>query len=100
MYRAGLEWILGFRVRAGRLLLTPCIPAHWPCVEISFRYASARYDILIENPQRVGRGVARLELDGIGLPDVERHIVLADDDRRHAIRVTLGEPPPAARRSA
>ncbi len=27
MYRAGLEWILGFRVRAGKLLLTPSIPA-------------------------------------------------------------------------
>jgi cyclic beta-1,2-glucan synthetase len=35
MYRAGLEWILGFRVRAGKLLLTPCIPADWPGFEIS-----------------------------------------------------------------
>src|SRR4029077_14661755 len=36
MYRAGLEWILGFRVRAGKLLLTPNIPADWPSFEIFF----------------------------------------------------------------
>jgi cyclic beta-1,2-glucan synthetase len=93
MYRAGLEWILGFRVRAGALLLTPNIPADWPRFEIFFRHASARYEILVENPDRVGRGIARLELDGISLPAGETHITLADDERTHRIHVTLGEPP-------
>jgi cyclic beta-1,2-glucan synthetase len=89
MYRAGLEWILGFRVRGEKLLLAPCIPAHWPSVEIFFRHASARYEIFIENPQGVGRGIARMELDGVRVD--EPHIVLADDDRRHTLRVTLGK---------
>jgi cyclic beta-1,2-glucan synthetase len=91
MYRAGLEWILGFRVRAGTLLLTPNIPADWPSFEIFFRHASARYEILVENPHRVGHGVARVELDGMELPT--GHIALADDGRAHQIRVTLGKPP-------
>jgi cyclic beta-1,2-glucan synthetase len=91
MYRAGLEWILGFRVRAGKLLLTPTIPTDWPYFEISFRHASARYEILVENPHRVGRGVARVELDGIELPISP--IELADDGRTHRIRITLGTPP-------
>jgi cyclic beta-1,2-glucan synthetase len=91
MYRAGLEGILGFRVRAGKLRLTPNIPADWPSFEILFRHGSARYEILIENPERVGRGVARLELDGITLADGEDHVELADDARTHKIRVTLGE---------
>ena len=89
MYRAGLEWILGFRVRAGKLLLAPSIPPDWPSAEIVFRHASAHYDIFIDNPHGTGRGVARLELDGARLD--EDHIVLADDGRRHAIRMTLGE---------
>jgi cyclic beta-1,2-glucan synthetase len=93
MYRAGLEWILGFRVRAGKLLLTPNIPADWPSFEIFFRHGSAHYEILIENPHRVSRGVARVELDGTSLATGEGHIELADDDRTHKIRVTLGEPP-------
>jgi cyclic beta-1,2-glucan synthetase len=92
MYRAGLEWILGFRVRAGTLQLTPNIPADWPRFEISFRHASARYRILVENPHRVSHGVARVELDGIRLATGESHIILVDDDRPHEIRVTLGEP--------
>jgi cyclic beta-1,2-glucan synthetase len=93
MYRAGLEWILGFRVRAGKLVLTPNIPADWPSFEIFFRHASARYEILIENPDRVGRGVARVELDGVRLAAGEGPIALADDNRTHKICVTLGKPP-------
>ena len=30
LYRAGLEWILGFRLRANQLVLAPCVPAEWP----------------------------------------------------------------------
>ena len=90
MYRAGLEWILGFRVRAGKLLVTPNIPADWPSFEILFRHGSACYEILIENPHRVSHGVARIELDGMRL--ATDHIELADDDRTHEIRVTLGVP--------
>jgi cyclic beta-1,2-glucan synthetase len=90
MYRAGLEWILGFRVRAGKLLVTPNIPADWPSFEIFFRHGSARYEILIENPHRVSHGVSRIELDGMRL--ATGHVDLADDDRTHEIRVTLGEP--------
>jgi cyclic beta-1,2-glucan synthetase len=93
MYRAGVEWILGFRVRAGKLLLSPNIPADWPRCEITFRHGSARYEILIDNPERVGHGVARIELDGARLAAGEVAIVLADDDRTHTVRVTLGEPP-------
>jgi cyclic beta-1,2-glucan synthetase len=92
MYRAGLEWILGFRVRAGKLLVTPNIPADWPSFEIFFRHGSARYEILIENPHRVGHGVARIELDGIKLASGAGPIELADDGGTHEIRVTLGVP--------
>lgn len=92
MYRAGLEWILGFRVRAGKLVLIPCIPADWPHFEIFFRHGSARYEILVENPHRVSRGVARAELDGQELPAGETHVVLADDGCTHRIRVVLGYP--------
>ena len=92
MYRAGLEWILGFRVRAGKLLLSPCIPAHWPRFDIVFRHGSARYEIRVENPHGVSRGIAHIELDGERLPTDEAHVVLADDGCTHEVRVVLGEP--------
>ena len=38
MYRAGLEWILGFRLRGAALHIDPCIPRAWRGFEIAFRY--------------------------------------------------------------
>ena len=36
MYRAGIEWILGLRLRGTRLYLDPCIPQAWRSFEITF----------------------------------------------------------------
>ncbi|MGZ6251660.1 MAG: GH36-type glycosyl hydrolase domain-containing protein [Candidatus Binataceae bacterium] len=90
MYRAGLEWMLGFRLRGEKLLIDPCIPGGWRGFEITFRYCSARYEIAVENPRGVSRGVTRVELDGAALPDAERHVPLADDGATHHVRVVLG----------
>ena len=57
MYQAGLEGILGFAVRGTTLRIDPCIPRAWPGYEIDFRYHSARYEIVVENPHGVSRGV-------------------------------------------
>lgn len=90
LYRAGLEAILGFRQQGGCLLLDPCIPAAWPRFEIAFAYRTACYEIAVENPHGVNRGVARATLDGSALPDGPARIPLVDDGETHAVRVILG----------
>lgn len=90
MHRVGLERILGFRLRGTELLLDPCIPRAWPGFEIQFRYHSASYDIDVENPRGVSRGVIHLELDGKTLPAGTGSILLADDGAAHRVRVVLG----------
>ena len=91
MYRAGLEGILGFRVRGASLLLTPCIPEKWPRFEIVFKFRSARYQIVIDNPLGVSRGVAHAELDGETLPPrPQTRIPLVDDGKTHSLRLVLG----------
>ncbi|MGC1339638.1 MAG: glycosyl hydrolase family 65 protein, partial [Candidatus Binataceae bacterium] len=90
MYRAGLEWILGFRLRGETLVLDPCIPSSWRGYEITFKYHSARYEIAVENPKRVSRGIVHVELDGKELQEPGRHIPLADDGAIHRVRVVLG----------
>ena len=90
MYQAGVEWILGFRLRGTTLLIDPCIPRAWPGYEIDFRYRSARYEIVVENPQGVSRGVASSELDGQALTGGGAAIPLADDGVTHRVRVILG----------
>ncbi len=90
MYQAGVEWILGFRLRGTTLRIDPCIPRAWPGFEIDFRYHSARYEIVVENPHGVSRGVASMELDGHELADGAVSIPLADDGATHHVRVVLG----------
>jgi cyclic beta-1,2-glucan synthetase len=91
MYRAGLEGILGFRVQGASLLLSPCIPEKWPRCEIVFRYRSARYEILIDNPLGVSRGITHAELDGKTLPSgSQARIPLVDDGNSHSLRLVLG----------
>jgi cyclic beta-1,2-glucan synthetase len=89
MYQAGLEWILGFRLRGTTLELDPCIPRAWPRYEIDFRHGSATYEIVVENPQGVSRGVASRELDGQALAG-PGGIPLVDDGATHRVRVVLG----------
>jgi cyclic beta-1,2-glucan synthetase len=88
MYRAGVEWILGFRLRGTVLHVDPCIPRAWPGYEIQFRYHSARYRLTVENPRGAMRGVTSISLDGG--PVTGREIPLADDGREHRIAVVLG----------
>ena len=90
MYRAGVEWILGFRLRGSALYIDPCIPRAWPGFEITFRYHSSRYEILVENPHGVSRGVSFAELDGTPLGGGVAGIPLADDSATHHVRIVLG----------
>ena len=90
MYQAGLEAILGFRVRGTSLHIDPCIPRAWPGYEIDFRYHSARYEIVVENPHGVSRGVTSMELDGQPVIGAGAAIPLADDGATHRVRVVLG----------
>ena len=90
MYRAGIEWILGFRLRGSVLLFDPCLPRAWRHFEITFRYHSTRYEIVVENPHAVARGVLSVELDGASLAGGSMHIQLVDDGATHHVRVILG----------
>jgi cyclic beta-1,2-glucan synthetase len=90
MYRAGIEWILGLRLRGANLHFDPCIPRAWQNFELTFRYQSARYQILVENPHGIARGVMSIELDGVSLGDGRTHVELADDGATHHVRVILG----------
>ncbi|QXP83245.1 GH36-type glycosyl hydrolase domain-containing protein [Methylococcus sp. Mc7] len=88
-YRAGLEWILGLQVRANRLVFDPCIPRAWHNYSIVYQHGNASYEVTIENPNGVARGVAAIELDGVRQLD-GNSIALQDDRQQHRVRVLLG----------
>ncbi len=90
MYQAAVESILGFRLRGTTLVIDPCIARAWPRFEIDFAYHSARYEIAVENPRGVNRGVVSAELDGEALGGPGAEIPLVDDGRTHRVTVVLG----------
>ena len=63
------------------------LPAHLPTSPCAFRQTC--YEIAVENPRRVTRGISRVELDGNALPTSD-DIPLVDDGRTHTLRVVLG----------
>jgi cyclic beta-1,2-glucan synthetase len=89
MYRAGVEWILGFRVRGTRLAIDPCIPRAWREFEITFRYHSSLYEIRVVNPDGVSKGVVGILLDDQPV-SADSELDLVDDGSTHHVRVVLG----------
>ena len=88
IYRVWLEEVLGFKLRGDILIIDPVIPKDWPGYHLRYRYKSTVYEIDIENPAHVSRGVTLVEYDGA--PVTSKAIGLRDDKQPHTIRVRLG----------
>jgi cyclic beta-1,2-glucan synthetase len=88
LYRVGLEAILGFRLRGTRLEFDPCVPIGWSGYKITYRYRSATYHVVIENPEGAGRGVREVTFDGLTLQGSV--VELLDDGRLHEVKISLG----------
>ncbi|MCI0893161.1 MAG: glycosyl transferase, partial [Chloroflexi bacterium] len=88
MYRVILEELLGLKVRGTVLELAPVIPRDWEGFKIQYRHGDAIYEIQVENPDRVGSGVAWVDLDGRRLES--REIPLERGTGTHTVRVRMG----------
>ncbi len=88
MYRLGVERILGLRRMGDVLRIDPCIPASWPGYRIDYRNGRCSYQIDVQNPDRVSRGVREVALDDVLIPD--GRIPLKDDGGTHSVRIRLG----------
>ena len=90
MQRAGIESLLGLRLAAGVLGIDPCIPKSWPRFEMTVRHGASRYEILVDNPLGVERGVVAAELDGASIATRPLAVKLQDDGAVHRLHVSLG----------
>jgi cyclic beta-1,2-glucan synthetase len=96
LYRAGLEWILGFHKQGKTLRIDPCIPQDWERFQITYRYRTTVYQITVENPNHVSRGVASVTLDDVQLQTdtttdtTDALVPLTDDGREHRVLVVMG----------
>lgn len=89
LYQAGLQTILGVIREGASLRIQPCLPSTWPLADVTVRYRSATYQIRINNPYGICRGVAHLELDGSSLPPYPGVVPLVDDGKIHTVSVEI-----------
>ncbi len=82
------QYILGVKPDWDGLKIDPCIPAGWDGYKISRSFRNAVYDIRIENPGHVCRGVKRVTADG---REISGNVLpVFSDGRTHEVVVTLG----------
>jgi cyclic beta-1,2-glucan synthetase len=87
MYRAGLEQILGLTRHGATFRLDPTIPASWQRYAIVWRFGRSRYEIEVENPEHLCRGIREAWQDGV---EVDPHAIpLLDDGGVHHIRAVI-----------
>jgi cyclic beta-1,2-glucan synthetase len=90
MQRAGVENILGLRLKGDVLHFDPCIPKDWPGFTLSLRHGSSRYDIQVENPDGVEHGIVTATFDTAAILERPLRLALSDDGGMHRLQVRLG----------
>lgn len=88
IYRAVLEYLLGFQKNGDTLVIDPCIPKEWEEYTIHYQYLSSTYHLQVRNPNQVCKGVVTVSIDGI--THKGNRIALIDDGHSHHIVVSMG----------
>jgi cellobiose phosphorylase len=90
-YQAATQYVLGVRPTYEGLLIDPCIPARWDGFQVTRVFRGAVYQIEVQNPDHVCKGVKSIVVDGT---EIEGTIVpVLCDDRIHRVEVTMWEQP-------
>lgn len=85
-YFSATRYMMGMRPQFDYLEIDPCIPADWKEFSMMREWRGARYDIQVENPDGVMKGVKELYLDG---EKVDR-VPLMKKGTAHQVKVVMG----------
>ena len=64
MYKAGIEFILGFQIEKNKVILEPCIPKEWKEYKIDYRYGNDLYHITVYNKAHKNGGITHYTING------------------------------------
>ena len=87
LYRAAVEGILGIRLRGGRLIVDPVLPAHWPGFNATLRHLGKDYAI---EATREADGRMRVSINGREIEDIASGMPVEAGQTREAERRLSG----------
>jgi cyclic beta-1,2-glucan synthetase len=87
LYRAGLEWILGFRLYENRLELSPCVPAQWSGFTIHYQHRGTPYVIRVDQQPKPA-ALVQLTVDGQVHKPGRNVVDLVTDGATHTVLVS------------
>lgn len=86
-YFAATRYLLGIRFGYDEMIIDPCVPADWKTFKITRRWRNATFNITINNPKKVQKGVKSITLNG---KNVEKIPVMKKNSVNEVI-VTMGK---------
>jgi cellobiose phosphorylase len=82
------QWILGIKPGYEGLVIDPCIPRDWKAYSVTRKYRGALYDIRIENPDGVSKGVKEIRVNG---EKIDGTVLPCDDAvKKYDVTVLMG----------
>lgn len=87
-YVAITQFVLGVRPDYDGLIIDPCVPSDWDGYRVRRKFRNAVYDIKVNNPDKVCKGINQIKVDG---KEIEGNKVpIFSDAKMHEVEVTLG----------
>lgn len=88
-WHAATHFIFGIRPTYHGLYVEPCIPSAWPGFKVRRFYRNAWYEVEVQNPAGICRGISNISVDNQALEG--KVIPIFEDGRVHNVVVVLGK---------
>jgi len=86
-YKAGIEEILGLKIKQGILKIEPCISKEWKEYSIRYRYKNSIYNIKVKNENGKNTGVEKFIVNGKEIE--EKQIAISGEGGIYEIEVEM-----------
>ncbi len=86
--KVATEWILGIRPDFHGLIVDPCIPKKWDKFRFTRHFRNAVYDIQVQNPNHVSKGIKEIRVDKI-IPE-SNLVPVFKDGKKHIVEAKMG----------
>lgn len=85
-YFSATRYMLGIRPQLEELLIDPCIPGDWDGFRVQRQWRGATFNIQVENPNHVEKGVKEIYVDGVRASK----ILPGEAGKKYDIKVVMG----------